>query len=174
MDFEEKIYNVLKYNKLGIATKEDLAEFCGFHRDTIRKAIERKSELKDKYLRIFQDKLSINPEWWDRGKGDVFLKNGTDMQKPTSNKEILNGDVYRKVLEALDEKYRYVSLEQYEKDRLELENRKLEIQNHKLEIEKNEAELIRLHKQISDLTAAIIELKRPGIPSTPAPSTSLQ
>jgi hypothetical protein len=69
MDFSEKISKILKTNKLQIVTKEDLSEYCGFHRDTIRKAIERGSELKDSYLRIFQDKLSINPEWWETGKG---------------------------------------------------------------------------------------------------------
>lgn len=101
MDFSEKISTILKTNTLQLVTKEDLAEYCGFHRDTIRKAIDRKSELKDKYLRIFQDKLRINPQWWDTGKGDIYLRNVTDDDKPDDNQEKMynHSDVYRTIVE---------------------------------------------------------------------------
>lgn len=80
---------ILKTNRLHLVTKEELSEYCGFHRDTIRKAIERGSELKDKNLRIFQDKLEINPEWWDTGKGDIYVSKHTYAEKAGDNK--LNG-----------------------------------------------------------------------------------
>lgn len=81
MDFSEKISIILKTNKLQLVTKEDLSEYCGFHRDTIRKAIDRKTGLKEKYLRIFQDKLGINPDWWDAGKGDIYVSKPTQEVK---------------------------------------------------------------------------------------------
>lgn len=77
MDFSEKISTILKTNKLQLVTREELSEFCGFHRDTIRKAIDRKSELKEKSLRIFLDKLRINPDWWETGNGEIYLGNPT-------------------------------------------------------------------------------------------------
>lgn len=87
MDFEGKISTILKTNKLQLVTREDLSEFCGFNKDTIRKAIERGSELGERYTRILQDKLSINTDWWDTGKGDIYLQNHAQMPKPTDNNE---------------------------------------------------------------------------------------
>lgn len=77
MNFKEKISIVLKLNKLGIATIEDLSEKAGFHPDTIRKAIERGSKLNKKNTRIFQDKYEINRDWWETGKGEPINKKST-------------------------------------------------------------------------------------------------
>jgi hypothetical protein len=84
MEFSEKISTILKTNTLGIKTKEDLAEFCGFNRDTIRKAIDRGSELSPRNSRTLQDKLRVNPEWWETGKGDIFL---TSVPEPAINEK---------------------------------------------------------------------------------------
>jgi hypothetical protein len=73
MEFPEKISIILKTNKLGLKTREDLAEFCGFNRDTIRKAIDRGSELSERNSRTLQDKLRVNPEWWETGSGEIYL-----------------------------------------------------------------------------------------------------
>lgn len=101
MDFSEKISTILKTNKLQLVTKEELSEFCGFNRDTIRKAIERGTELGERYTRIFMDKLHINPVWWDTGKGDIYLGNPTQEQKIIDNKEKaeFNESVYRTIVE---------------------------------------------------------------------------
>jgi hypothetical protein len=101
MDFSEKISIILRTNKLQLVTKEDLSEYCGFHRDTIRKAIDRGTGLKDKYLRIFQDKLGISPDWWDTGKGDIYVSKHTQDEKAGDNKQNdqFNESVYRTIIE---------------------------------------------------------------------------
>lgn len=106
MDFSEKISNILRTNKLGLATNEALSEFCGFHKDTIRKAIERGTSLNKSYTRILTDKIGINPDWWDTGKGDVYVKNGTqDGEIRTKNEKELTvkNQLLRKGSETADE-----------------------------------------------------------------------
>lgn len=109
MNFKEKISIILKLNKLGIATIEDLSEKAGFHRDTIRKAIERGSELNPGNTRIFQDKYEINRDWWDTGKGDVFSNKvaSEPTESPDKEKEILFSELLRDLesLRRLAEKY---------------------------------------------------------------------
>jgi hypothetical protein len=84
MDFSEKISIILKTNTLAIRTKEDLAEHCGFNRDTIRKAIIRGGELSERNSRTLQDKLRVNPEWWETGNGEIYL---TPVPEPAINEK---------------------------------------------------------------------------------------
>lgn len=154
MDFSEKISTILKTNTLQLVTKEDLAEYCGFHRDTIRKAIDRKSELKDKYLRIFQDKLRINPQWWDTGKGDIYVSKPTQDLKPNGNKEkMAPEEIYRNLVESNSE-YRLIPkiiLDQYEIiPKRELEERAEIV---RIAIAAKNDVIAELKKEISDLRA---------------------
>lgn len=173
MDFNEKISIILKTNTLQLVTKEDLAEYCGFHRDTIRKAIDRKTELKDRYLRIFQDKLGINPDWWDTGKGDIYLSKHTQETKAGDSKEISSPDpdeVMRQIIsgkgayilinrDLILEKYRLVSVEQYEEEKMENKRkyeealRKHEVTKKELESRKNEID--GLYKLMSEILKKI-------------------
>jgi len=99
MDFSEKILKILETNKLGIATAEALSEFCGFNRDTIRKAIDRGSQLNRANTRILLDKMRINPEWWESGKGEIYLQKGTYVELPTKKDP---GDEHRILTQTID------------------------------------------------------------------------
>lgn len=80
----------------------------------------------------FLNHHKINREWWKTGQGEVFI---TPVEKTSDNKEKDSEEVYRNIVEGnteyvliprsvIQEKYRLVSLEQLEKDRLQMENDK--------------------------------------------------
>lgn len=146
MTFEEKISIVLRANKLGINTSEELSEKCGFDTSTIRKVIEREQKeieagsgktpsLNLRSLRTLWDKIGINPEWWETGEGPVFIagspENHTGVQNGTDNKgnplEDREG-VYKTIVEGhteyylipktvFQEKYILVALDQFNKEK---------------------------------------------------------
>ena len=142
MTFEEKIYTILKLNKLEINTVEDLSEKAGFSRDTIRKAIARGSELNPGNTRTFVDRLGINWDWWDHQKGEVFNEKHTSVQRPTDNKikslkdaleaavdkVSTNEDEYYIVPKTVFEgKYRFIPIEELEMNAKELERKNDEL-----------------------------------------------
>lgn len=167
MTFAEKISIILNTNKLGIATKEDLAAFAGFSRDTIRKAVDRSGELNPGNTRIFLDKLGINRGWWETGKGPVFNEKHTSVQDEPAvtgkpDMERWEADAFKKIIQggaeyvlvprhAFDGNHRFTSVEQIEIQAKELEHKSREV-------ERRAKEAAEKDEEIRNLTRTFIEL----------------
>lgn len=80
MSFEQKIDKILKANALGINYPSALEEYLGLGTGTITKPLGNgKSPGKGTIKKIIE-KLRINQDWWETGKGEIFLKPATQNQ----------------------------------------------------------------------------------------------
>lgn len=80
MSFEQKIDKILKANALGINYPSALEEYLGLGTGTITKPLGNgKSPGKGTIKKIIE-KLRINQDWWETGKGEIFLKPTTQNQ----------------------------------------------------------------------------------------------
>lgn len=77
MTFKDKIYKILKTNDLNLGSVEDIALKTGVKAGTLYKAMGDQDGMGLKNTRILLDKIGINSEWWDTGKGEVFIKKPT-------------------------------------------------------------------------------------------------
>jgi hypothetical protein len=59
------------------------------------KHLDISKPLVEKFLRHH----SINPEWWESGKGEIFIKKHTPAIKSTGNTEMDKEDLYRDLVE---------------------------------------------------------------------------
>lgn len=74
MSFEQKIDKILKANALGINYPSALEEYLGLGTGTITKPLGNgKSPGKGTIKKIIE-KLRINPDWWETGKGEMYLQ----------------------------------------------------------------------------------------------------
>lgn len=90
MSFREKIDNILKYNKLGINTVYGLEAFVKASPGAISKPLNKGEEPGPGTVKKIREGLpGLNQEWYDTGKGDVFVSNVTYAQKAGDNN--LNG-----------------------------------------------------------------------------------
>jgi hypothetical protein len=119
------------------------------------KQLDKSKPLVERFLNHHK----INPEWWETGRGEVFL---TSVPKPTGNKEKDVEEIYRNIVEGnteyiliprsvLQEKYRLVALEQFQKD--------------KEQMDKDRSTIDRLLSMNENLIAEMTSLK-PKLPVT--------
>jgi len=73
MNFAVKIDKILKTNKLGVNSPSGLEEFIGAGRGAISTPYREGTEPGTKTQKKIVDKLRINPDWWDTGKGEIYL-----------------------------------------------------------------------------------------------------
>jgi hypothetical protein len=73
MEFKEKIDKVLAIKKITI-TK--LSQISGMG-DTLQKAYSDNREMRPQTTDRFLHKMSISPQWWETGQGDVFSQSVT-------------------------------------------------------------------------------------------------
>lgn len=87
MTFKEKIDNLLRVSGKKFNSVYDLEQKSGVGMGTLRKAYDENREPSKRTIWKFLESLGINPEWWESGNGNIYLENGTDMQKFGENKE---------------------------------------------------------------------------------------
>lgn len=163
MRFSEKIDILLRYNKLGLNTIEEIESHCEIGAKTLRKNYNENTEPTRRILVKLLTGLGVNPEWWDSGKGEIFGTNSTAAINSDDNTENAPGDeLYRKWLEG-ETDYRLVH-----KTVLEGEYRmmlKSEIEERSImwrEALESKNELIRqLKEEIKELRS----VKRPAEPA---------
>jgi hypothetical protein len=144
MTFKEKIDKILTIKGIKLYK---LAEMSGLG-NTLEKAYEKDREMRTSTTERFIQKMGINSVWWEQQKGEVFSKNGTEVKESTDNSIMEDPEeVYRKLVEGnteyvliprsvLQEKYRLVSLEQFQKDKEQMEKDKKESENQQKIIDK--------------------------------------
>lgn len=90
MSFREKIDNILKNNKLHINSVYALEAYVGASPGAISKPLNKGEEPGLGTIKKIREGLpGLNQDWWDTGKGDIFLVNVTHGEKAGDNK--LNG-----------------------------------------------------------------------------------
>jgi transcriptional regulator with XRE-family HTH domain len=141
MNFREKIDNLLRVSEKKFNSLYDLEQKSGVGTGTLRKAYEDNREPSKRTIWKFLESLSINTDWWETGKGDIYLGNSTHDHNQTDNKQKPMDDIdesNRKLAElvegkteyvlvprnVLQDKYRLVPLEQFLKDKADQENNK--------------------------------------------------
>lgn len=78
MTFNDKIDNILKYNKLNLDSIYKLELYLKLGQGAISKKYKAKTEPTVKIQKTIIDGLNINPDWWERGEGEIF-KDPTDI-----------------------------------------------------------------------------------------------
>lgn len=76
MTFSEKISKILNNNTLGINSPSGLEEFIGASTGAITKPLAKGIAAGPMIQKKIKEKLRINPDWWDTGKGEIYLPNG--------------------------------------------------------------------------------------------------
>jgi hypothetical protein len=171
MLFREKIDKILKDNKLGINTVYGLEAFIGASPGSISKPLNKGDTPGLGTIKKIREGLpGLNPEWWEDGKGDVFEKNGTYVEIPTSmnkseepSKRMPADEVLRQLIkgdseyilinkELILEKYRLVSLEEIEEQKKESQRKHDEILR---DLEERKNQIHGLYRIIQDITAKI-------------------
>lgn len=77
MTFCEKIRNILKDNEFKINSASKLEDFVDLGRSSISAHYSKKGPCPDTepgmaVQNAIKEKLRINKEWWDTGKGDIY------------------------------------------------------------------------------------------------------
>lgn len=111
MNFKEKIDKLLSVSGKKFNSLYDLEVKSGVGMGTIRKAYEENREPSKRIIWKFLESLSINTDWWETGKGDIYLEKGTQMPKTDdSNGKHSGSDDERILRELIDsnDKYRLV------------------------------------------------------------------
>lgn len=87
MIFSEKISKILTYNELNIGSISALEDFCGIGRNTLKKALDENRPPTMRILKRLYDKIGLNPNWWETGKGEIFLEKHTRVGEPALRQE---------------------------------------------------------------------------------------
>ena len=83
MSFQEKIDKILKANKLHINSVYGLELFVKASVGSISKPIAKGIEPGLGTIKKIREGLpGLNQDWWDTGKGEVFIENSTYVETP--------------------------------------------------------------------------------------------
>lgn len=77
MTFKEKIDKILSVNTLKIESVSGLEDFVGAGRGAINDFYNQDREPGRKTLKKIKSLPGLNLDWYDTGKGQVFIDNGT-------------------------------------------------------------------------------------------------
>lgn len=113
MTFQEKIDKVLKTNKLGIDSPSGLEAFIRVSVGTITKPLKKGKEPGLGTIKILLEKLGINEEWWETGKGEIYKYQPPSIDKMSGpEKEFIeaNTDYWLVPKTVLEDKYRVVEV----------------------------------------------------------------
>lgn len=140
MTFREKIDKILSIKKIKLWK---LAEISGL-KTTLEKAHEENREMSARKTKEFLEKMGIDPDSWDSPGGPEFLP--ADMQgRPSEDVrqvskdviDIIEGNTEYLIIprSVLKEHYRIVPLEQFEKDKKQMEMDAKELDERSRQIE---------------------------------------
>ena len=108
MKFSEKIEKILKTNKLGVNTASGLEEFIGAGRGAISTPYREGTAPGTKTQKKIIEKMRISPDWWETGKGEIYLPAGEGPQQPSRdtlqhnfNAEVIKEAINQSMLEQL-------------------------------------------------------------------------
>lgn len=93
MNFVEKIDKLLKSNTLGISSPSALEDYIKAGRGSITTPYRNKDSPGLRTQKKIIEKLRINPEWWETGKGEIYQNVKVEAAPQTSFRdEIFEGD----------------------------------------------------------------------------------
>lgn len=84
MTFKEKIDNILRISNKKFTSVYDLELKSGVGMGTLRKAYDENREPSKRTIWKLLESIGVNPEWWETGKGDIFL---TPVPEPAINEK---------------------------------------------------------------------------------------
>jgi hypothetical protein len=86
MSFREKIDKILRVNTLKINSVNGLEKFIEASNGSISKYYQLDEEPGGNTIKKILSLPGLNQEWWDSGKGEVFVENSTAAIKSTDRK----------------------------------------------------------------------------------------
>lgn len=106
MTFKEKIYKILRHNKLELNSVEDIAAKVKVNASTIRKGMGKQNGMKPENVKKLVDGLGINWNWWDDGVEPIFTENHTPAinndEQPVIEEQKKDPAVEDRILKKLD------------------------------------------------------------------------
>lgn len=144
MTFKEKIDKILTYNKLGINSVSALEDKIEAGRGAINEFYNENREPGRKTLKKIKSFPGLNENWYDTGKGEIFIENSTSVEKQKTSKENRE-PIYQTIIEGHTEyvlvprtvldKTQLVSSDQINRtwDELAEKNRELERKNKQID-----------------------------------------
>lgn len=108
MTFREKIDNILRINGKKFKSIQDLELAAGLGMNTLRKAYNENREPSRKVVGKLLEEIGINPEWYEAGKGDVFLQKGTQDKEPAINKNLPYNEEREILIRTIDRMGNYI------------------------------------------------------------------
>lgn len=166
MDFKEKIDNILSFNQIGVNSVSALEDKVGAGRGAINEFYNDNREPGRKTLKKIMTFPGLSVEWYNTGKGPMFINNNTPVHKPSDNNEkqemsadevirhLVDGDSDYVLInkELILERYRLYSIEQIQSIKDEAERKHKEVLQ---ELEDRKAQIHGLFKIISELTSKL-------------------
>jgi transcriptional regulator with XRE-family HTH domain len=117
MTFREKLDRILKHNQLDLHVIEDLEDYCDIGSKTLRKNYNDNTEPSRRILVKLLNGLSINTDWWDEGKGEIFTEKHTLAIK-SKQAAIINDPLVQSYLSEINTLRKYVTLLERENEEL--------------------------------------------------------
>lgn len=158
MTFKEKIDKLLSISEKKFNSIYDLEVKSGIGMGTIRKAYDENRQPSNRIIWKFLECLNINPEWWETGKGDIYLSNNTHVDKTGDNtkfdsiREMLEGGEYFIISAALKDNYQLVNIKTQEILEKELAAKNEQLRNR-------EEQIARLNDTLRELYLANLATK---------------
>lgn len=144
MTFKEKIDKILTYNKLGINSVSALEDKIEAGRGAINEFYNENREPGRKTLKKIKSFPGLNENWYDTGKGEIFIEKSTSVEKQKTSQENRE-PIYQTIIEGYTEyvlvprtvldKTQLVSSDQINRtwDELAEKNRELERKNKQID-----------------------------------------
>lgn len=115
MNFIEKIDKLLSISKNKISSIQELERVTGLGMNTIRKAYTENREMSKRSTWKLLEEMGINQEWWDTGKGEIFIEKGTDELNPDDKKQMAvyqefskERELYERIIKGLEERVAFL------------------------------------------------------------------
>jgi hypothetical protein len=140
MTFKEKIYKIVRLNKLGINSPSGLETYIKAGTGSITKYLKKDEEPGEDTVKKILELSGLNKQWWETGEEPVFIEkddtNNTSVQNGSDNKGKSSGeaDLYKKIVEggteyllvprtAFEGHHRFTSIEQINAQTQELKDK---------------------------------------------------
>jgi hypothetical protein len=99
MNLKDKIKNIVKHNELGISSPSALETFIGVSQGAITTPARLGEELGPIVTKKLYEKARVNPEWFETGRGEIFLKQPTK----TNEEGLVRESFYKDLIESNEE-----------------------------------------------------------------------
>lgn len=112
MTFAEKISKILDANTLQIHSVSQLEDYIKAGRSAIGAHVAKNAKPNSAPGRATQkriiEKLRINPDWWNTGKGEIYLQSAKEVFNETVENDVTKRELFDRLYKDLDNQARHL------------------------------------------------------------------